>query len=87
MGAQRLSDRSVRRIARSTGLTVVRAWGHGDSVMSFVTDDHRHGWWHRRTGEWGWDDPDGVLLHFTSCEEMFPGYLRDAAGLVAVRVG
>jgi hypothetical protein len=38
MGAQRLSDRTMRKIARVTGLPVIRAWG---------------GWYDLKTGEWG----------------------------------
>jgi hypothetical protein len=71
VSAQRLSPRSTRRIARSTGLEVLRAWSHGGYTMDFVTVDHRHGWWDKKTGEWGWST--GVELeHYTSCHELFP---------------
>lgn len=69
MSAQRLSDRSRRRIERSTGLAIRRAWAHGGYAFAFVTNDHRHGVWDKKTGEWQWDDDP---LHYTSCREMFP---------------
>lgn len=71
MSAQRLSPRSTRRIERSTGLEIVRAWGHGGNVFNFVTPDHRHGSWNKKTGEWQYTDPERVL-HYTSCHELFP---------------
>ncbi len=62
MSVDILSTRSTRRIANSTGLEIVRAWGHGDYQMRFVTPDHRHGWWDKKTGQWGWtEDP----IHYT----------------------
>ncbi|AII28183.1 hypothetical protein VC74_gp87 [Mycobacterium phage Sparky] len=70
MSAQRLSDRSKRRIERSTGLSIVRAWSHGGYIFDFVTDDHRHGAWDKRTGEWTFHtDP----THYSSCADLFPG--------------
>lgn len=72
MSAQRLSARSTRRIARSTGLDVVRAWAHGGYTMAFVTADHRHGYWHKTTGEWRFAADDEALAHYVSCRELFP---------------
>lgn len=72
MSAQRLSDRSVRRIERSTGLSIVRAWAHGDYTFYFVTTDHRHGSWSKKTEEWQFEV--GEPRHYSSCEELFPGY-------------
>jgi hypothetical protein len=71
MSAQVLSSRSTRRIARATGLEIARAWGHGGYVMNFVTVDHEHGWWNKKTGEWGLDDKTSVV-HYTSCAWLFP---------------
>ncbi|URN11389.1 hypothetical protein LUW77_03615 [Streptomyces radiopugnans] len=68
MSAQRLSPKSTRRIARSTGLDVIRAWSHGGYTMAFVTADHRHGWWDKKTGDWGIDSKP---VHYTSCGELF----------------
>ncbi|APD19175.1 hypothetical protein SEA_MITTI_43 [Mycobacterium phage Mitti] len=68
MSAQRLSDRSRRRIERSTGLAIVRAWAHGGYVFDFVTVDHQHGSWDKRTGEWQLDDDP---THYSSCAELF----------------
>jgi hypothetical protein len=64
VGTQVLSARSARRIERATGQVIVRAWGHGGYVFGFVTPDHRHGWWDRKTGEWGFDEDP---FHYTSC--------------------
>lgn len=66
MSAQRLSARSVRRIARATGLDVLHAWSHGGYVMAFVTRDHRHGYFDKKTGDWEFD-PDARC--YTSCRE------------------
>jgi hypothetical protein len=79
MSAQRLSDRSVRRIEAATGLMITRAWGHGGYIFDFVIaannpERHRHGWYDKKTGEWGlreWDDPDQT--HYNTCfTELFP---------------
>jgi hypothetical protein len=78
MGAQRLNDRSTRRIARATGLPVIRAWAHGGYVHDFVTAGHLHGWYRIKTGEWG---IARRALHYDTCpgghcsgggEPMFP---------------
>lgn len=71
MGAQRLSDKSARRLGRITGLgeSLIRAWAHGGYVHDFVTDDHRHGWVDIKIGVWDWDDDP---VHYSSCETLFP---------------
>ena len=69
MSAQVLNDRSTRRIARSTGLNIARAWSNGGYTMGFVTADHQHGWWDKKTGEWEWDSEP---MHYSSCRELFP---------------
>lgn len=71
MSVQRLNDRSRRRIERSTGLDIRRAWANGGYTFMFVTADHRHGFWDKKTGEWDWDDEQ---VHFTSCRELFGDY-------------
>lgn len=63
VSAQVLSPKSTRRIERSTGLEIVRAWGH------------RHGEWSKKTGEWQYTDPERVL-HYTSCHDLFPDDFR-----------
>jgi hypothetical protein len=70
MSAQRLSARSIRRIERSIGEPVLRAWSHGGYWMAFVTPDHRHGSWHRRTTNVAWHG-DGVR-HYETCRETWP---------------
>lgn len=71
MSAQRLSERSRRRIERATGLTIVRAWAHGGYEMDFVTPEHRHGVWDKKTGAWRYLAEQEVC-HYTSCSELFP---------------
>lgn len=80
MSAQPLSPRSVRRIARSIGRPVLRGWSHGGYWLSFVTPDHEHGVWHRRTGEWTLE-PDALC--YTSCAETWGA--EDTARLAAAR--
>lgn len=70
MSAQCLSAKSCRRIARGTGQEVLRAWSHGGYVFNFVTPDHRHGWYDKKSGDWGWST--GKILHYTSCSETWP---------------
>ena len=65
MGAQRLSDRKTRGIARATGLPVIRAWSHGGYVHDFVTQGHLHGWYSLKTGEWGIEAE--VRTHYDTC--------------------
>lgn len=70
MSAQQLSRRSIKRIATSTGLDIVMAWSHGGYEMAFVTADHRHGTWDKKTG--------GVQfatspVHYSSCATHFEG--------------
>lgn len=77
MSAQRLNDKSTRRISRATGYTVIRAWSHGGYTFDFViaainADGHRHGWYDKKTGDWGLYDSEG-LSHYNTCfTELFP---------------
>jgi hypothetical protein len=75
VGTSILSDRSARRIARSVGLEITRAWGHGSYVHTFVTPEHRHGWYSVKSGEWGWEAEPPV--HKTSCGELFPDWVPE----------
>ncbi|HZB28944.1 MAG TPA: hypothetical protein VE465_02140 [Streptosporangiaceae bacterium] len=70
MSASVLSARSTRRIARSTGLDILRAWSNGGYTMAFVTADHRHGWWDKKTGDW--ELYTGDVMHYSSCDALFP---------------
>lgn len=82
MSAQRLSAKSVRRIERDTGLVITRGWAHGGYTFDFVVHDvehpdrHRHGWWNKKSGEWGIEADGGRyghgVLHYTTCAELFP---------------
>jgi hypothetical protein len=82
MSAVQLSPRKTRRIARATGLDVLRAWGAGGYVFAFVTADHRHGQYDSKTGTWCWDEDTEPLwaghqptaTHYYSCRELFPEY-------------
>jgi hypothetical protein len=69
MSIQSLSPRSVRRIARITGLPVQAAWGHGTYVHSFVTDGHRHWWFDLKNRTWGRDQ--GKIYHTNVCRRLF----------------
>lgn len=77
MSASRLNARSTRRIARSTGLNVIRAWSDGGYTMSFVTGDHVHGRWNKVSEKWvTFENP---VIHFATCADLFgaencPGY-------------
>lgn len=71
MSASIVGAKLTRQIATSTGLDIVRAWGHGGYRFAFVTSDHRHGTWNKKTGEWQWDETPS---HYTSCSELFPGH-------------
>lgn len=68
MSAQVLSPKSVARIERATGLTgeIRRGWANGGYVLSFVTHDHRHGLFDKKTGQWCWEEDP---IHYTSCRE------------------
>jgi hypothetical protein len=44
------------------------AWSHGGYVFNFVTVDHRHGAWDKKTGRWEFH---GNPMHYSSCREMF----------------
>jgi hypothetical protein len=63
-----LGAKALRRIERAVGEPVLRGWSHGGYVMGFVTPDHRHGWWDKKTGKWGMI-PDAEVTHYTSCRE------------------
>lgn len=69
MGAQRLSEKSTRRIERSTGLSIWRAFSNDNTLRVFITNDHQHGVWNRLTEEWRFIEKP---LHFTTCPERFP---------------
>jgi hypothetical protein len=79
VSAQRLSAKSTRRIARATGLDVVRAWSHGGYVFDFVVGAdniyrHSHGWFDKKTGTWGlYLDSATSISHYDTCfTELFP---------------
>ena len=69
MSAQQLSPRSIRRIERATGLKLRMAWSHGGYTMGFATEDHRHGWYDKKSGEWGFEEP---TVHYSSCFRFWP---------------
>lgn len=81
MGAQRLSERNVRKWAARTGLPIVRMWAFGGYTHDFAVvdpehpDGHRHGSVDIKTGEWEWEnepvDPMARKYrpHYESCSE------------------
>lgn len=71
MSVQRLSAKSTRRVGRQLNEpTITRAWvnnGQDHNVILFVTWDHRHGWFNRKTGESDIPVDATDADHFTSC--------------------
>jgi hypothetical protein len=65
VSAQRLNERNTRKIARATGLPVIRAWSHGGYVHDFVAAGHLHGWYSLKTSEWGIEA--GKVTHYNTC--------------------
>lgn len=71
MSAQRLSERSKRRVERATGLTIARAWAHGGYWMDFVViteNGHEHGSWNKTSGEL--DYPIKGPVHYNTCDQL-----------------
>jgi hypothetical protein len=73
MGWRKLSPRSTRRIAQTTGLDIVHAAGCGGYVHWFLTADHRHGHYDIKTSEYELLPPDDPCTH-TSCGTYFPDH-------------
>lgn len=77
MSAQRLSEKTTRRLSRTIGMEVVRAWAHGGYVYDFVVASenrfrHLHGWYDKKTGEWALRD-ETYRGHYDTCySELFP---------------
>lgn len=81
MSAQRLGEQKLRRLRRTTGLDVVRAWAFGGYGYAWVVADpdhpdrHRHGWYDVKDDTWGFDDNQAAFNyggHFDTCHELFP---------------
>lgn len=68
MGARPCGVKLIRRCERDVGAYVLRVNGWGSNVFAFVTDDHRHGRWDRRTGDVAWDSNP---MHWWSCSVLF----------------
>jgi hypothetical protein len=68
MGFVPVGPKLTRRVIRETGLDIVRVNGNGCWQFYFVTRDHRHGTWDKRTGEHEMT-PDA--MHFASCARLF----------------
>lgn len=79
MSVQRLNDKNAAKIARATGLDVVRAWSHGvHHVYAFVVADpdhpdlHRHGEYDDRDGSFVLAGIGRHVVHYSTCRELFP---------------
>ena len=78
MSAQRLGERATRRLARNTGLEIVRAWSHGGYTYDYVIaadnpSRHLHGWYDLKTSEWALEPWDESRSHYDTCfTELFP---------------
>jgi hypothetical protein len=72
MARQVLSDKTVRKYARHTGLPIERMIARGGSGhwLKFRTADHRHGWVRAGTYDVEWEQEP--VVHWTSCAETFP---------------
>lgn len=79
-----LGPQRAHKLARLTGLDVLRVWAHGGRLDHFVTSDHRHGWFDRAlylrcaaVPHWGLYTPsDAAWQHYATCVELFPGWRR-----------
>jgi len=69
MSAQRLGTKKIRKVAAATGLEIVMAWSHGGYNFSFVTSEHKHGWWNCKSGEWKFYE-DQERHHYSSCHSI-----------------
>jgi hypothetical protein len=63
----------LRRIERATSLTVLCAWAMDNTLHTFVTPDHRHGWYDRITTEWGFVPPEDTSHFAPTCRWLFGG--------------
>jgi hypothetical protein len=83
MGTQVLGDRWIRRIARLTGLEIVRGWSSGGYVHGFVDRLHRHGSINATSHEWRLHTFREQLgmTHYSSCCQFpdSPSYGKDHA--------
>lgn len=55
MSLQGLGDRKVHSLEALTGYRIVRGYLNNSAnhhVWYFTTNDHRHGWYDKCTGEW-----------------------------------
>lgn len=77
MGTQPLGLKLTRRIAREVGEPIKRAVGHGGYEFEFVTFEHEHGWWNKKSGLWVLEGPEGNdgrgPMHWMSCRWNFNG--------------
>lgn len=71
--SQRLGEKSITRLERAIGVDILRAWPQGRHLLAFVATAHRHGWFDKTTGEWGWQDNP---RHYLSCTELFPEEMK-----------
>jgi hypothetical protein len=72
MSLQGLGARKVRSLEHLTGQTIVRGYLNNAAswwVWFFTTDDHRHGEYNTRTGEWHYVAGDALCTSL--CLELF----------------
>lgn len=73
MGTAPLGAKLCRRIAEAVGEPIKRAVGSGGYDFEFVTFDHRHGFWSKRTGLVTWPTTDLYPTWcWSSCAFNFP---------------
>jgi hypothetical protein len=75
MSAQLLGPKLLRRISAAAEANVIRGWAHGGYDFAFVTDDHRHGVYSKKTGHVEWLAPG--YGHYSTCyTDLWPEHLR-----------
>lgn len=75
MSVQRLGPRWLRRLSTIVGEPVRIGWANGGYVHGFATEQHRHGWYDIKSGQFGWYD--GYDGHLSSCYgDEWPEHLR-----------
>jgi hypothetical protein len=72
VSVQRLGDKAIRRLERATGQDILRAWANGGYLLTFVATAHRHGWFDKKTEQWGWDQEPNHNSAATSCSPRRP---------------
>ena len=63
-----MSSRALRRVTEVTRLPVLKVWHSTGQRWEFVTTDDAHGWFDKKSGEWGWHEQG---WHYGICSTLF----------------